>query len=102
MTAIDVTFEALGQHWRVRGKFEPTRPAITGGEPDRWEPSDPAQWDEHEVCIRHPEDGSMSQDMSDLLERVWVRDRAMTALDHILDRAELQWLRDRDDERRAA
>lgn len=102
MTAIDVTFDALGQTWRVRGAFTPSRPAITGGGPDRWEPSDPAQWDEHEVCIRHPEDGSMSQDMSDLLERVWVRDRAMPALDHILDMAEHQWWRDRDNERRAA
>lgn len=102
MTPIDVTFDSLGQTWRVRGMFDPSRPAITGGGPDRWEPSDPAQWDEHEVCIRHPEDGSMSQDMSDLLERVWVRDRAMTALDHILDMAELQWLRDQDELRRAA
>jgi len=102
MTSIDVTFEALGQHWRVRGKFEPTRPAITGGEPDRWEPADLAQWDEHEVCIRHPEDGSMSQDMSDLLERLHAPGRVGSALDHILDLAELQWLREQDAERRAA
>lgn len=102
MAHIDVTFDALGQTWRVRGAFTPSRPAITGGEPDRWEPSDPAQWDEHEVCIRHPEDGSMSQDMSDLLERLHAPGRVCSALDHILDMAELQWLRDRDDERRAA
>ncbi len=102
MITIDVAFDALGQHWRVRGTFEPSRPAITGGPPDNWQPADPAQWDEHEIVVRHPEDGSLSQDMSDLLEHLRVPGRAGSALDYILDLAELQWLRDRDAERWAA
>jgi len=97
MIAIDVTFYALGQTWRVSGMFTPGRPAITAGPPDNWEPADPAEWDEYTITLVDGED-----DLSELLERLWVRDRAMTALDHILDMAELQWLRDRDDERRAA
>lgn len=97
MTPIDVTLTALGQTFRVEGEFEPSRPAITAGPPDNWEPADPAEWDEYTITLA---DGA--DDLGELLERLWVRDRAMSALDHILDMAELQWLRDRDDERRAA
>ncbi len=102
MTPIDVTFEALGQRWNVRGMFEPSRPAITSGPADNWEPADPAQWDEHEIVVRHPEDGSLSQDMSDLLEHLRVPGRVGSALDHILDLAELRWRQEQDAERRAA
>lgn len=97
MTPIDVTFEALGQRWNVRGMFEPSRPAITSGPPDNWEPADPAEWDEHTITLA---DGA--DDLSELLERVNAPGRAMSAAEHIRELAELQWLRDQDDLRRAA
>lgn len=99
MTPIDVTITALGQTWRVRGMFEPSRPAITGGPPDDWEPADPAEWDEFQIELIGDGD---SPELSDLLERLRVPGRGVTALDHVLELAELQWLRDRDAERWAA
>ncbi len=97
MTPIDVTLTALGQTFRVEGEFEPSRPAITAGPPDNWEPADPAEWDEYTITLA---DGT--DDLSELLERVNVPGRGITASDHIRDLAELQWLRDCDNDRRAA
>lgn len=97
MTPIDVTVTALGQRLRVVGEFEPSRPAITAGPPDAWEPADPAEWGEHTITLA---DGS--DDLSELLERVNAPARAMSAADHLRELAELQWMRDQDDERRAA
>lgn len=97
MTPIDVTISALGQRFRVVGEFEPSRPAITSGGPDSWEPADPAEWDECTVTL----DGS-DTDLCDLLERVRVPGRVESALEHIRELAELAWLRERDEYRRAA
>lgn len=97
MTHIDVLIATLGQTWRVSGMFTPSRPAITGGPPDNWEPADPAEWDEHTITLADGKD-----DLSELLEGLRVPGRGVTALDHILDMAELQWLRDQDNERREA
>ena len=97
MTPIDVTVTALGQRLRVVGEFEPSRPAIVNGPPDNWEPADPAEWDEHTITLADGKD-----DLSELLEGLRVPGRGVTALDHILDMAELQWLRDQDNERREA
>lgn len=97
MTPIDVTFEALGQRLRVVGEFEPSAPAITSGPPDNWEPADPAEWDEYEVRI---EGGS--DELSELLSQTRPLGYPETALDYVLDLAELQWLRDRDADRWAA
>jgi len=91
MTPIHVVVTALGQTFRVEGRFEPSSPAIVSGPPDNWEPADPAVWDEHTITLADGED-----DLAELLERVWVRDRAMSAADHIRDLAEHQWLRDQD------
>lgn len=97
MTPIDVIFDALGHTFRVVGMFTPGRPAITSGPPDNWEPADPAEWDEHTITLAEGAD-----DLSELLERLRVPGYVGSALDHILDRAELQWLRDRDADRWAA
>ncbi len=97
MTPIDVTITALGQTMRVVGAFEPGRPAITSGPPDNWEPADPAEWDEYEITL----DGG-SDDLAELLERLSVPGQIGSALDHVLELAELQWLRDRDADRWAA
>lgn len=97
MIPIDVVVTSLGQRLRVCGAFEPSEPAITSGPPDNWEPADPAEWDECTITLADGED-----DLAELLERVWVPDRAMTAADHIREMAELQWLRDRDADRWAA
>lgn len=97
MTPIDVTVTALGQRLRVVGEFEPSRPAITAGPPDGWEPADPAEWGGHTVTL----DGG-TDDLSELLERVRVPGRVESALEHVRELAELQWLRDRDEIRRAA
>lgn len=97
MTPIDVTVTALGQRLRVAGEFEPSRPAITRGHPDNWEPADPAEWDDYCITI----DGTDAE-LSDLLERVQAPGTGGTALAHVLDLAELAWLRERDEYRRAA
>ena len=97
MTSIDVTFEALGQHWRVSGMFTPSRPAITAGPPDNWEPADPAVWDECVVTI----DGT-DTDLTDLLEHVRPMGVPGTALEYVQDVAETMWLRQQDEDRRAA
>ncbi|MCD6674887.1 MAG: hypothetical protein LT106_18795 [Burkholderiaceae bacterium] len=99
MVPIDVTFEALGHTWRVHGAFTPSRPVITSGPADNWEPADPAEWDEFQIELVGDGD---SPEMSNLLERLRVPGYVGSALDHILDLAELQWLRDRDAERWAA
>lgn len=97
MTPIDVTVTALGQRFRVVGEFEPSSPAITAGPPDAWEPADPAEWGEHTVTL----DGG-TDDLCELLERVRPMGAPYSALDHILDLAEIVWLREQDEDRRAA
>lgn len=94
MTPINVTFDALGQTFRVEGHFSPSRPAIVSGPADNWEPPDPAEWYEYEITL---DDGS--DDLTELLERVRVPGQGCSALDHVLDMAELQWLRDREADR---
>lgn len=97
MTPIDVTITALGQTMRVVGMFTPGRPAITSGPPDNWEPADPAEWDEYEITLA----GGLDE-LSGLLSQTRPLGYPETALDYVLDLAELQWLRDRDADRWAA
>ena len=82
------------------GHFTPGRPAITNGGPDNWEPSDPAEWDDVSVVMIGSE--GESPEMWDLLERLKAPGVAGSALEHVLEMAELAWLREQDDARRAA
>lgn len=94
MSAIDVIFEALGETWRVSGEFTPTRPGRTTGPIDNCYDADPAEWDDVSVVMIGSE--GESPEMWGLMERLRAPGSAGSALDHILEMAELTWLRDRD------
>ena len=85
---IDVTFESLGQRWRVVGAFTPALPAR------RDSPAQSARWDDVRVsmCVGEYE----TPDLSELLGSLQAPGRVGTALAHVLDMAELTWLRERD------
>lgn len=100
MTPIDVIFDAHGETWRVYGHFTPGRPGRITGPADNWEPADPAEWDDVSVVMIGSE--GESPEMWSLLERLKAPGVVGTALDHVLEMAELAWLREQDDARRAA
>lgn len=85
---IDVTFESLGQRWRVVGGFTPALPAR------RDSPAEPAQWDD--VRVSMVVGGYESPDLSELLDSLHAPGYVGTALAHVLDMAELTWQRERD------
>lgn len=90
---IDVSFETLGERWRVIGQMSPAVPARLGGPPERCSPGEPAEWYEFQVFV-----GDGNHDMSNLLELLCVPNPSKPAIEHILDMAELQWMHDRDAE----
>jgi len=100
MTPIDVIFDALGETWRVYGLFTPGRPGRVTGPIDDCYDADPAEWDDVSVVMIGSE--GESPEMWDLLERLKAPGVAGSALDHVLEMAELAWLREQDDARRAA
>ncbi len=91
---IDVSFEAIGQRWRVVGAFYPAVPARTYGPPERCHPEEPAAWGEVRVSMVVGE--YETPDLSELLDSLQAPGRIGSALDHVLDMAELTWQRERD------
>lgn len=89
MSHIDVTFGSIGHHWRVAGEFTPGRSAR------RDSPAEPAQWDGVRVSMI-AEGGVETPDLSELLESLHPTGRTCTALTHVLEMAELTWLRERE------
>ncbi len=85
---IDVTFETIGQQWRVVGAFTPALPSR------RDSPAEPAQWDD--VRVSMVVGGYESPDLSELLDSLHPPGRIGSALDHVRDMAELTWQRERD------
>lgn len=85
---IDVTFESLGQRWRVVGAFTPATPSR------RDSPAQSATWDDVRVsmCVGEYE----TPDLSELLDSLHPPGRVCTALTHVLEMAELTWQRERD------
>lgn len=85
---IDVTFESLGQRWRVVGAFTPALPAR------RDSPAQSATWDDVRVsmCVGEYE----TPDLSELLDSLHPPGRVCTALTHVREMAELTWQRERD------
>lgn len=91
---IDVTFEALGQSWRVVGAFSPAVPARTYGPPERCHDAEPAEWLDVRVSMVIGE--YETPDLSELLDSLQAPGRIGSALDHVRDMAELTWQRERD------
>lgn len=91
---IDVTFEALGQSWRVVGAFSPAVPARIYGPPERCHDAEPAEWLDVRVSMVVGE--YESPDLSELLDSLHPPGRVCTALTHVLEIAELTWQRERD------
>ena len=85
---IDVTFESLGQRWRVVGGFTPALPAR------RDSPAESATWDDVRVSMVVGE--YETPDLSELLDSLQAPGRIGSALAHVLDMAELTWQRERD------
>lgn len=85
---IDVTFESLGQRWRVVGAFTPATPSR------RDSPAQSATWDDVRVsmCVGEYE----TPDLSELLDSLHAPGYVGTALAHVLEAAELTWQRERD------
>lgn len=85
---IDVTFESLGQRWRVVGAFTPATPSR------RDSPARSAGWDDVRVSMVVGE--YETPDLSELLDSLHPPGRVCTALTHVREMAELTWQRERD------
>ena len=85
---IDISFEAIGQRWRVVGAFTPALPSR------RDSPAESAQWDDVRVSMVVGE--YETPDLSELLDSLQAPGRIGSALAHVLEMAELTWQRERD------